>query len=49
MSAWLIGAVGLVYLGVAIDLTLKGNWGMAIAFGGYAVSNVGLYMAVLRG
>jgi len=46
MSYWLIGAVGFVYLGVAIDQLIKGNIGMAIAFFGYAFANAGLCLAV---
>lgn len=45
MSAWLIAIIGVVYLGVAIDLLLKGNIGMGIAFIGYSLGNVGLYLA----
>lgn len=47
MSGWLIAAVGFVYLCVAIDLVVKGNFPMAIAFAGYAFSNIGLYLAVV--
>lgn len=46
MSTWLIAGVGLVYAAVALDQWLKGNAGMAITFGGYALSNIGLMMAV---
>lgn len=45
MSAWLIAAVGVVYLVVAIDLLVKGNLGLGIAFLGYCLGNVGLYLA----
>ncbi len=44
MSANLILFVGLIYLYVAIEQGIKGNIGMLIAFGGYAFSNVGLYL-----
>ena len=44
MSASLIFMVGLVYFIVAVDQSLNGNTGMGIAFGGYAFSNIGLYM-----
>lgn len=44
MSAWLIAIVGVVYAVVAIDLIVKGNTGLGIAFVGYALGNVGLYM-----
>jgi hypothetical protein len=45
MSAWLIATVGFIYLVVAIDLILKGSVGMGIAFIGYSIGNVGLYLA----
>jgi hypothetical protein len=44
MSAWLIAVIGVVYLVVAADLLLKGHTGLGIAFLGYALGNVGLYM-----
>ena len=44
MSAWLIAVVGVVYTIVAIDLIIKGNTGLGIAFVGYALGNVGLYL-----
>jgi hypothetical protein len=46
MSAWLIAVVGVVYTVVAIDLLLKGNVGLGVAFVGYALGNVGLYLSV---
>jgi hypothetical protein len=48
MSAWLIAIVGVVYAGVAVDLLLKGNIGLGIAFVGYALGNVGLYMEAAK-
>lgn len=45
MSSWLIIAVGAIYLVVASDLWWQGKNGMALAFAGYALSNVGLWMA----
>lgn len=44
MSAPLIAFVGLVYLAVAFDSALRGNWGLCIAFSGYSFSNIGLAM-----
>lgn len=46
MSSWLIAVIGVVYALVAVDLWLKGDIGHSIAFVGYALGNVGLYMAV---
>jgi hypothetical protein len=48
MSAWLIGVVGVVYTVVAIDLLMKGSTGLGIAFVGYALGNVGLYMEAAK-
>ena len=45
MSTWLIAVIGVVYLGVAVDLIIKGNIGLGIAFVGYSIGNVGLYIA----
>ena len=45
MAAWLIAGVGVVYLIVAVDLLIRGNWGLGIAFLGYCLGNVGLYLA----
>ena len=42
MSAPLIIAVGFVYLFVALDQWRAGNPGMAVAWFGYALANVGL-------
>ena len=45
MSSGLILAVGVVYLVVAVDLYRQGSPGMALAWLGYSVANVGLAMA----
>ena len=45
MSSPLILAVGVVYLVVALDQYRQGSAGMAIAWFGYALANVGLAMA----
>lgn len=45
MSAPLILGVGVVYLVVAVDQWRQGSPGMAIAWFGYAMANVGLAMA----
>lgn len=44
MSSWLIAVVGVVYAYIAFEQYAKGNTAMAITFGGYAVSNIGLYL-----
>lgn len=48
MSFWLILFVGLIYLYVAIEQYIKGNPGMAIAYAGYAFSNIGLAMVATK-
>lgn len=45
MSSPLILGVGVVYLIVAFDQFRQGSPGMALAWFGYAVANVGLAMA----
>jgi hypothetical protein len=45
MAPWLILAIGAVYLCIAGDLWWQGKLGLAVAFAGYAFSNVGLYLA----
>lgn len=44
MSSPLILFVGAVYLAVSIDQLRKGCPGMAIAWFGYAIANIGLAM-----
>jgi len=44
MSQWLIAFIGVVYLIVAADLFRKGQTGLAIAFLGYSLGNVGLFL-----
>lgn len=46
MSGALIIITGLIYVGVAVDLALRGNWPLSIAYSGYAFANIGLYLAV---
>lgn len=48
MSSPLIIAVGAVYLVVAADQLRHGQYGMAIAWAGYAISNCGLAWAAWR-
>lgn len=45
MAPWLILLVGAIYTGIAVDLYVNAKEGLALAFLGYAVSNVGLWMA----
>jgi hypothetical protein len=45
MASWLIAGIGVVYLLVAIQLLVEGKIGLGVAFLGYALGNVGLYIA----
>jgi len=44
MSGWLIALTGLIYAYVAGEQAWLGNYGLAIAYAGYAFANIGLYM-----
>jgi hypothetical protein len=44
MASWLIAFIGVVYTVVAVNLFMTGKTGLGIAFIGYALGNVGLYM-----
>lgn len=46
MSGWLVALTGGIYAYIAVEQGLKGNSSMAIVYFGYALANVGLYMAV---
>jgi hypothetical protein len=46
MSGTLIIVTGCIYAYVAWEQLLKGNDGMALAYAGYSLSNIGLWMAV---
>jgi hypothetical protein len=46
MSGPLIIVTGCIYAYVAWEQLMKGNDGMALAYMGYSVSNIGLWMAV---
>ena len=49
MAAWLIAAIGVVYLVVSVQLLIEGKLGLSIAFLGYSLGNVGLYLAAKNG
>jgi hypothetical protein len=44
MASWLIATIGVVYLVVSVNLLMTGKTGLGIAFIGYALGNVGLYL-----
>ena len=49
MSAYLIALCGLLYVGTAVDLAIKGQWLWAGVYLGYASSNVFLVMLASKG
>ena len=48
MSSWLIALIGIAYFFIGSDLLLTGKTGLGIAFLGYSLGNVGLYMEALK-
>lgn len=46
MSTWLVAAIGVVYLYVAIEQYIKGDMGTALMFAGYAIANGGVCLVV---
>ena len=49
MSKWLVAITGLIYLWIAVEQFMKKDWAMSIVYFGYALANVGLYVAVNKG
>lgn len=41
MSNWFLVAAIVIYIGATIGFIRERNWGMALAFGSYAISNLG--------
>lgn len=48
MAPWLILVVGAIYLYVAVDSLKYGDFGLALTFGAYSLSNVGLWMVAVE-
>lgn len=48
MSTWLVSAVTVAYLGVALDQFLKGAPWVALIWTGYAIANVGMIAGALK-
>jgi len=44
MSAWLVASVGVIYFLTAIDSFFKDNMGLGVAFLGYSIGSIGLWM-----
>ena len=49
MSSWLIALIGIAYFFIGVDLILTGKTGLGIAFLGYSLGNVGLYLESFNG
>lgn len=43
MSGHLIVLVGIIYLGIAVEQTIKSEIAMGVVYFGYALANVGLW------
>jgi len=48
VSGWLIILTGAIYAYVCYDQAMKGNTGMCLAYGGYAFSNIGLFLLATK-
>ena len=46
MSAWMLGVVSVLYAGTAIDLWLRSNHALAIAFACYSAANLCLLATI---
>jgi len=44
MSSWLIILTGAIYFYISIEQGFKGNVPMAVVYGGYGFSNIGLFI-----
>jgi hypothetical protein len=44
MSSWLVATVGVIYFFTAIDSFLKNNMGLGVAFLGYSIGCIGLWI-----
>jgi len=48
MSSWLIIVTGMIYGYIAAEQAIKGNIPMAVVYGGYSFSNIGLYILATK-
>lgn len=48
MSAWLMAVVAVIYAFTAYCLWMEGKPGLAVAFIGYVIGNLGLILAALQ-
>ena len=46
MSAWMLGVVSVLYAGTAVDLWLRHNLALSVAFACYSIANVCLILTI---
>jgi hypothetical protein len=46
MSAWMLSIVSLLYAGTAVDLWIRNDFALSIAFACYAIANCALIAAI---
>jgi hypothetical protein len=44
MSSWLVATVGIIYFLTAIDSFFRNNMGLGVAFLGYSIGSIGLWI-----
>jgi hypothetical protein len=44
MNSWLVATVGVIYFFTAIDSFFRNNMGLGVAFLGYSIGSIGLWM-----
>jgi len=44
MSSWLVATVGVIYFLTAIDSFFRQNMGLGVAFLGYSIGSIGLWI-----
>jgi hypothetical protein len=44
MNSWLVATVGVIYFLTAIDSFFRNNMGLGVAFLGYSIGSIGLWM-----
>ena len=48
MSSWLIIVTGLIYVYICIEQLVKGDFGLACMYAGYAFANYGAYLIATK-
>ena len=44
MNSWLILSIGVVYIYVAVESFVKGDFNVGVTFVGFSIGNVGLFL-----